>query len=108
VRSQRTRELSWIVRWKLRDGVPEEEDDDKEEEEEVLVWGWGRGGVKWEGEAERVVQDGSEDVSGAPLRSDEASKRDWERRRSWAERNCGGGRAGGGGRESAVGVVVEG
>lgn len=94
------------MRWKLRDGVPPAGEEVVEEEEvcELLVvlgrWSCGRGGVKWEGEAERVVQDGSEDVNDGPLSRAEASARDWERRRSWAERNCGGGSDGG--REAAV------
>ena len=36
---------------------------------------------------EREVQAGSESVRGGPLRSEEASARDWERSRSWAARN---------------------
>ncbi len=77
-RSQRTRQLSWMLRWKLRErgweaGAP------------------AAGGRKWLGDTEWEVQDGSATVTGAPLRRDVASERDWERRRSWAERNCGGG-----------------
>jgi len=54
-----------------------------------LCWWMGRGGWKWEGETERVVQLGSEVVRGGPLRMEDDSERDWERRRSWAERKAG-------------------
>jgi hypothetical protein len=75
VRSQRTRLLSWMLRWKLREGC------------EVFCWGWGSGGRKCVGAAERVVHEGSGVVRGAPLSWADASARDWERRRSWAARN---------------------
>lgn len=45
--------------------------------------------MKWEGETERVVQDGSELVRGGPLRREIDSVRDWERSRSWADRKVG-------------------
>ncbi len=82
-RSQRTRELSWMLRWKLSERG-------WEEEEEVA----GAGGRKWVGETEWVVHDGSAVVRGAPFMRATASERDWESRRSWADRNCGGGTSG--------------
>ena len=66
---------SCIPRWKDIGGTP--------------VGDTGKGGVKCAGETERVVQDGSEDVKGGPLRMEDASDRDWERSRSWAERKAG-------------------
>ena len=70
-RSQRTRELSCMLRWKLSERG-------WEEEEEAA----GAGGRKWVGETEWDVHDGSAVVRGAPLMRAAASERDWERRRS--------------------------
>lgn len=66
---------SWRERWKESGGV-------------ALRMGKG-GDVKWLGEMERVVQEESVAVDGAPRRREIDSERDWERRRSWAERKVG-------------------
>lgn len=70
-----------MVRWKDRQGW--------EDWLCELLEGMVKGGMKWEGAAEREVQEGSELRRGGPLRMARDSVKDCERSRSWADRNWG-------------------